>query len=182
MFPHAREDGLVVRESDGGMMIHDAKADKSHTLNRGAAMLWKMCDGKTGVDRMAEALAADGRLPKNEELVWTVLRQFSRNNLLRESVQVPQNTSRRSFVKGLGAAAALALPMVLTMGTPTVAQTASTAGPGAADFTDNPGDVTDQFEDLTSDIPDDVVGNRAQGDAFTGKTGHVDTQDIADVP
>jgi hypothetical protein len=54
--PLAREEGLVIQELPGELLIYDLNNHKAHCLNQTAAFIWKHCDGMTTVCEMAARL------------------------------------------------------------------------------------------------------------------------------
>lgn len=125
--PLAREEKLVVREMPDELLVYDLKSHKAHCLNPAAAFVWRHCDGKTGVEALAEMLAESTGGDVGEELVWLALDQLGSLGLLRERVRRPDGApklSRREAVKRLGLAAA-AVPLIMSVASPTAAQAQS---------------------------------------------------------
>ena len=54
--PVARKQGLVVQEMPDEVLIYDLDTNKAHCLNQTAAFVWKSCDGKNTVERIAGML------------------------------------------------------------------------------------------------------------------------------
>ncbi len=138
--PKMREHGLVIDELPDEVLIYDRDRDQAHCLNRTAALVWKHCDGTTTppeiAQRLQQELNANGdknsRLP--EEMVWLALGQLERIHLLEHSVSVPSQfarLSRRQMVRGLGLAAALAVPVVTSIVAPRAVEAATLQPPGA---------------------------------------------------
>ena len=57
--PLARKRGLVVRELPEEVLVYDLDTHKALCLNRTAALVWKCCDGQTGIEGMLRALRAE---------------------------------------------------------------------------------------------------------------------------
>ena len=51
LLPRARHDRLVVEQIGDEILIYDTVNNCAHTLNRTAALVWKLCDGKRTVKR-----------------------------------------------------------------------------------------------------------------------------------
>lgn len=133
--PHARKEGLVVRELPNEVLVYDLDRDKAHCLNQTAALVWKHCDGKTSVHEMTRLLESDLKSPVDEKLVWFALDQLSKDHLLEESIVPPAmmaGMSRRQMVRTLGLAAVVAVPLVTSIVAPTPAQAATCLASGQA--------------------------------------------------
>jgi hypothetical protein len=92
-----------------------------------APRLWfgRSCDGRTAAPEIARRLQVELDAPFNEELVWLALNQLEKLDLLEHSIPVPaqfMHLSRRRMVRHLGLAAAVAVPLVLSIQAPTAAQ------------------------------------------------------------
>ena len=136
--PKMRRQGLVIDELPDEVLVYDLDRDQAHCLNRTAALVWQSCDGKTTPTEIARRLQleldADGKKDSREELVWLALAQLERNNLLEQSVVVPSEfarLSRRRMMRGLGLAAAVAVPLVSSIVAPTAVQAATLLTPGS---------------------------------------------------
>jgi hypothetical protein len=133
--PLARSDGLVVRELPEEVLVYDLGTHKALCLNRTAALVWKLCDGRRGVEAILRALRAETGEPFTEEVVWLALERLSRDGLLAERVRSPAalaGVSRREVLKKIGLAAAVTLPVVTAIVAPTTAQAASCTPTGGA--------------------------------------------------
>ena len=125
--PLARTHGLVVRELPEEVLVYDLDTHKALCLNRTAALVWKCCDGRTGVEDILRALRAETGEPLTEEVVWLALERLGRDRLLTERVRRPAalaGVSRRDVLKKIGLAAAVTLPVVTAIVAPTTAQAA----------------------------------------------------------
>ena len=136
--PLARKDGLVVRELPEEVLVYDLDTHKALCLNRTAALVWKCCDGQTGIEGMLRALRTETGEPLTEEVVWLALERLGRDRLLTERVRRPAalaGVSRRDVLKKIGLAAAVTLPVVTAIVAPTTAQAASCTPTGGACMT-----------------------------------------------
>jgi hypothetical protein len=140
--PKMREHGLVIDELPDEVLVYDRERDEAHCLNRTAALVWQHCDGATAPPeifrRLQLELDADGNKDSSkdlrEEMVWLALAQLERNHLLEHSVSVPSQfarLSRRQMVRGLGLAAALAVPVISSIVAPRAVEAATLQPPGA---------------------------------------------------
>jgi hypothetical protein len=130
MHPKARADHLVIQELPDETLVFDQLTNKAHCLNRATALVWKHCDGKTD-------LAALSRLFEHQAqasvLVQLALEQISSRHLLETPVErgsPAQRRSRRELLKQL-AAAAVTLPVILTVTAPRANAAGSHAAPPA---------------------------------------------------
>lgn len=116
--PCARQDGLIVQTLPDEVLVYDQERDKALCLNLTAARVWKHCDGKTSVTKIARLLKMD------DEVVWIALNKLGRSHLLDGRITRPPNQmgiSRREIVR----AAMIALPVVITISVPMPAQAAT---------------------------------------------------------
>jgi hypothetical protein len=125
-FPVARQDGLVVRELPDETLVYDLRANKAHCLNRAAALVWRLCDGRTGLAELAAALREELGVPDGEAAARLALRQLSRRGLL-ERPAVEDGSDRMGRREALRKLAVLgALPLVMTVAAPHASSAFST--------------------------------------------------------
>ena len=120
--PRARRSKLVVRELADETLVYDVEGHRAHCLNRTAALVWGLCDGEHTVSRVAEKMGErlSARVP--DEVVRLALEQLADRELLAQSDagQATMNhVSRRVMMRRLGLAAAVALPLVTSIISPT---------------------------------------------------------------
>lgn len=126
--PHARRSRLVVRELADETLVYDVEGHRAHCLNPTAALVWGLCDGENTVPRIAEKMGErlSARVP--EELVRLALDQLADRGLLAPGDARPATANpipRRAMVRRLGLAAAIALPLVTSIISPTPAMAQS---------------------------------------------------------
>lgn len=124
----ARNDELVVQDLPDEVLVYDLKSHKAHCLNTTAAFIWKHCDGQTTADEIAKMMQQEWQTPVTEDAVWFALNKLSKAELLQERIVLPEakaGMSRRSAVRRLGFGALLAVPVVMSIVTPTPAAAAS---------------------------------------------------------
>lgn len=151
MQPRARKDLLIVQELDGETLVYDRRTDKAHCLNASAAFVWKNCNGRKSVRQIASALGKEFGAPVSDDVVNLALEHLDRSKLLEERLTRAEGgkmISRRDVARrlGLAAGAALALPTVLSIVAPRVAEAASCLQPGVPGF-------------ICCTSPGDCVGN-----------------------
>ena len=140
--PRARKDGLVIKELVNETLVYDLERDEAHCLNQTAALVWKCCDGKTTVVRMAGLLQDQLDTSVNADVVWLAIKQLQRFHLVEsydeDTVAMP-TVSRRNLVLKY-APAALVLPLIMSISAPAAAQAASpTPSPTPDPCVANPG-------------------------------------------
>jgi hypothetical protein len=115
---------LIIEELDDEVLVYDLKRDRASCLNRTAALVWRNCDGRSSVKRIARRLEADLQATVSEELVWLALKQLSRHDLLEGETVLPPHhlsLSRRALMRRAGAAAMVAIPLITSLIAPTPA-------------------------------------------------------------
>lgn len=126
--PAARNSKLLVRELAEEVLVYDADAHRAHCLNRTAALVWKHCDGRTSVSGIARRVGEEMSSTVSEELVWLALEQLAEFGLLASAGLRPpasQPISRRKMMRRVGLAAAVSLPLITSIISPTPAQAQS---------------------------------------------------------
>jgi len=127
--PAARSAKLLVRELAEEVLVYDEEGHRAHCLNRTAALVWQSCDGRTAVPAIAERVGAQLSAQVTEEVVWLALEQLAEFDLLSTKAArtvVPSNLiSRRRMLRRLGVAAAVSLPLITSVVSPTAAEAQS---------------------------------------------------------
>ncbi|HKR61387.1 MAG TPA: PqqD family protein [Pyrinomonadaceae bacterium] len=131
IMPRARKNGLVVKGLNDEVLVYDLERDKAHSLNSSAAFIWKKCNGRRTVEEVAQALSKEFKVPADAQTVWLALDQLSKFHLLEAKVSRPAGVpqiSRRQMMR-IGAAAAFALPVIVSIVAPTAANAQSAISP-----------------------------------------------------
>lgn len=128
-FPQKRNSGLRVQAVVDELIVHDERTNRACCLNPLTAAIWKRCDGRTGVQALAEILPQFG-VPGDETGVLAVLEELQKAGLL-EPLSDQLLVSRRQVFSGLGASAALVLGgvSILMLPSPADAQSLTATGP-----------------------------------------------------
>jgi hypothetical protein len=124
----ARDEQLIVRELQDEVLIYDLTQHKAHCLNRTAAFIWNHCDGQTTADEIAKLMEEEWDTSVSEDVVWFTLDKLGKAHLLQERITLPQahaRLSRRSAVRQMGVGALMAIPVVMSVVSPTPAAAAS---------------------------------------------------------
>jgi hypothetical protein len=125
--PKARKEKLIIKDLADETLVYDLENDQAHCLNHTAARVWKYCDGQSSVSEIAQSLAGQTNTNADETIVWFALDQFEKSNLLESAPATPPQfagMNRRQLVRHVGLVA-LALPVIMSISSPTPAQTAS---------------------------------------------------------
>jgi hypothetical protein len=109
-------------------IVYDEERQEAHSLNRTAGFVWSHSDGTHSVHDLATLLATELGIEVSDSLVEYTLDELSRVHLL-ESPNASEEVSvgRREVLRRLATtgAAAVALPVVLSVLAPTPAMAAS---------------------------------------------------------
>lgn len=133
--PLARQEGLVIQQMPDEVLVYDLERHKAHCLNLTAARVWQHCDGRTGVAQIARKLSQEFQTRVGEDVVYLALDQLGKDHLLAARVALPQpmkGVSRRELMRRVGLATAVALPVVISIMSPTAAQAVTCIASGAA--------------------------------------------------
>jgi hypothetical protein len=125
--PLARTDHLVIRELDDETLVYDTERAEAHCLNQTAALVWKRCDGKTTARSAAQSLQDTLGVAVDQDVVWLAVKQLRHFHLVERAPQSP-SVSRRDLVLKYAPAAALALPVIVSIIAPTPVGAASPCG------------------------------------------------------
>jgi hypothetical protein len=123
MKPNAREKGLVVQDLPDETLVYDLERHRAHCLNRTAAAVWRLCDGKRDEAALAMLLEKDLGTAADEDIVRLALRDLDRARLLQEPLAAAPSLSRRRLIQRLGGS--IALPLVVSIVSPTAVQAAT---------------------------------------------------------
>lgn len=126
--PIARTAQLIVQEVTDEVLVYDLDRHKAHCLNKTSAIVWKHCDGQTTVSAAARLLEQEMNTPVETDVVWLALKQLEKFHLLQERVPQPKGVSRRDLILKY-APATLAVPLILSISSPTAAQAGSPTPP-----------------------------------------------------
>lgn len=122
--PLARKEGLIVEQMPDEVLVYDLELHKAHCLNRTAAFVWQHCDGKSDASKIARRMEKEFDAKVGDDLVFLALDQLGKDHLLEKRVALPAemvNMSRRQVMRKIGLATAVALPVVISIMSPTAA-------------------------------------------------------------
>lgn len=121
-YPKARRNDLIVEKLGDETIIYDEQRQMAHSLNRSATIVWQNSDGKHSLAELARLVGDELGVEPNDSIVEYALEKLASANLLNDG-----SVSRRDAVRRLtlAGAAALAIPVVLSVAAPTEAMAAS---------------------------------------------------------
>jgi hypothetical protein len=126
--PKRRECDLVIENLKDEILVYDERSAKIHCLNGGTAVVFRHCDGRTSISKMAEMLCPDPKASSEAYLaVGLALAELGRLDLvcnIPDRLEEMGRTSRRDFALKFGTAVGL-VPAVMSVMAPSVAMAAS---------------------------------------------------------
>jgi hypothetical protein len=141
--PLARTEQLIVKEVDDEVLVYDLKTDQAHCLNKTAALVWKHCDGEKSIAEISTYLTAERKTAVDESMVRLALSELEKFELLEKGsnpATIFGGVSRRQVIRTLGVAA-VALPVIISIASPSAVEAAScntpTGRPGGCPCTLN---------------------------------------------
>ncbi|HKO43229.1 MAG TPA: PqqD family protein [Pyrinomonadaceae bacterium] len=137
--PDARRDGIITKEVDDEVLVYDQVHEEAHCLNKQAAAVWRLCDGRTTPVEIAKKLKLYGENKEasgivtervDEDIVYLALAELHHRHLL----EVPRDIEtwpnkfmgipRREAIRRIGLGAAIAIPIITSMTVPTAVEAA----------------------------------------------------------
>ena len=127
MYPKARQSHLLVDHVGDETIVYDEDRQEAHSLNRAASIVWHNSNGEHSVSQLSAVLAKELGVDANESMVEYALEELTRVHLLENAPDGGEPVTRRSALRrvALVGAAAVALPIVLSVVAPTPAMAAS---------------------------------------------------------
>lgn len=126
----ARSKDLAVEQMQEELCVYDFSNQKCHTLNKTAAQVWRLCDGKSSVRDIASRLGNEFSTTADVDVTLLALKQLRNNGLLEGTDPLLENAasvSRRSVMKKVGMVAAASAPILLPLIESIVAPTPAAA-------------------------------------------------------
>jgi hypothetical protein len=100
MQPRARHESIVAEVLGEELLVYDEELDQAYCLGKSAALIWRRCDGRTGIRDIAAAARDQLRLPELvDDLVALVLQKLQKAKLLRDPLPAKldlQGSTRRN--------------------------------------------------------------------------------------
>lgn len=126
-------DRINFQEVDSETLVYDERSHRAWCLNRSAACIWRLSDGRSTVAEIAARAEIELGLPVSSELVLLTLAELSEKDLLdADSIaDLPQGISRREMIGKAGLAAAALLPLIASLTAPPAAAQSGSVGTNA---------------------------------------------------
>ncbi len=123
VLPKGRTVDLVIQDTGDETLVYDMKNENAHHLNSTMSLIWKYCDGKTNFQEIKDELSKTLKIKVDDDLVFLALSELKKSDLIEEGVEKNEfdSLSRRKVLLKY-ALPAVAIPMVMSLVTPTNAQ------------------------------------------------------------
>jgi hypothetical protein len=117
--PVARKANLVVQRLGDELLIYDLTTNKAMCLNGPSAMIWELSSGDHSSSDIAAALGREFKSPVSDEYIEFAFDELSSHGLLEEGTAFAvDKLSRRQMIRRIGAASAIAIPVVASLVAP----------------------------------------------------------------
>jgi hypothetical protein len=133
-YPRARSRQLVVETVKDEVLVYDLANDKAHCLNKPASFIWSACDGTKSVSEIASMVSSEFGSGVSEDYVGLALAQLGESSLLEDKQYYIPSEHRREWIKRVGMASVIALPVIASLVAPRSALAAASCAcvnPGA---------------------------------------------------
>jgi hypothetical protein len=125
LYPRARRENIIVEELQNEILVFDSVTSQASCLNPTAALVWKLADGNTSVSEIAAKMSRELGSTVDTRVVYYALEQLDKRDLLTDRGAIPvqyRQMSRRDFLVKAGiVGAAVAIPVIISVTTPTPA-------------------------------------------------------------
>ena len=119
MLPKKQSSGLSTQQVGNETVVFNESTGKVVCLNRIAAIVWELSDGRTSIATIAQLTSEQLDTPVTEDLVNFALRELQRQKLLEEEkLNLSPVLTRRSLVQRLGKSVAILVPIVAAVAIP----------------------------------------------------------------
>jgi hypothetical protein len=116
--PGSLTEGLVIQQLGEEVLVYNTATSAAHCLNREAAVVWQLCDGRRNVSDIALQFDKDGHGTVTSDYVWLALDQLNECGLIDALPVRSTVTSRRNAMKKVGLGLAIGLPLISSLVTP----------------------------------------------------------------
>jgi hypothetical protein len=128
--PKARSQGLKIEEMDDELLVYDLERNRAHSLNAGATVVWRLCNGERTIEAINIAAAEALGVEPDMAMVQEALRHLDRAGLLQTGDA--DASERRKLLRKLGWAAIVPFVATIAMPSSAYADTPGPAGPPGA--------------------------------------------------
>jgi len=127
--PRARSEAVLTTDMGEEVVLYDRREQTGHCLNQAAAAVWRHLDGQTTMKEMVAHLQRELDPSAEEATVWLALKDLEKAKLLETPLEMPasKGLSRRSLLRGIGAAAVLVPVISSVVAPPAYAQVSGVA-------------------------------------------------------
>lgn len=126
--PIGLTNNILVQNLDKEVLLYDLERDKAYCLNETSGMIWNLCDGENTVEDIRRRVGLQLKTRVPEEVIWLALDDLKNKKLLGDCEEIKSDfngLSRRAVIRKMGLATMIALPLILAVTSPTVAQVQS---------------------------------------------------------
>jgi Coenzyme PQQ synthesis protein D (PqqD) len=129
----ARQNQLLVEAVNDELVVYDLDRGVVHLLNPVGAFVWRHCNGRTTVAKLAMLLRDEYELPADEDVVLLAVNDLEKHHLLDEtqaSSATSKMFSRRQAIQRLAATAGIGImfPLIESLNPPTAQAAISLIG------------------------------------------------------
>ena len=113
--PKARNTNLVEQVLGNETLVYDLVSDRAICLNPVSSIIWQHCDGQTELELLISKFGI------SEEIVEIGIDQLNKHGLLADQVDTSlpvARSERRKFLRKVGAASLVGLPLINTIVAP----------------------------------------------------------------
>ncbi len=125
---------ITVQQVSEETLLYDARTHKAWCLNRSSASIWRLCNGSSTVQEIAQGATRELGAPVSEDLVLLTLAELREKELLVEPAGelLPDGLSRRALLGKAGLAAAALLPVIAAITAPSALALGGSVGTGGS--------------------------------------------------
>lgn len=126
--PIGLRNNILVQELEKELLLYDLSRDKVFCLNETSSLIWNLCDGENSIEDIRQKISLRLRTNISEEIIWLALDKLKTEQLLSNHGEIVidfNNLSRREVIKRAGLSTMVALPLVLSIISPSAVNAAS---------------------------------------------------------
>ena len=119
--PISRKANIVVQDLENEVLIYDLTINKAYCLNRTAALVYQLCDGKRTVAEISDLMSKELKILVSEDFVWLAIDGLKKDGLLENADDLANHfvgMNRREVVKKVGLASMVMLPLISSVVAP----------------------------------------------------------------
>lgn len=126
--PTGLKHNILTQELEKELLLYDLSRDKAFCLNETSSLIWNLCDGENSVEDIRRKVGIQLKTNIGEEIIWLALDKLKSEKLLSNHQEIEinfNNLSRREVIKKVGLSTMIALPLVLSIVSPSAISAAS---------------------------------------------------------